>query len=264
MKREDAQIYILTHRKSLIKENSLYTALQIGAEYTKQDIYPLKDNMMPDNISLANPYYCDVCGTYYVYKNLLKTKYIGLCGCRRYLDIKENENFEKILDNYDIILPPKEHVDSLISNYKHHHNFADIYFVTEIIRKKYPEYLSTWLNLNYIYIYNCYFTTKEIFEKYSKFLFDILDMFFKIFNIKNEFDARNHVMLSYELELINNMDQNIFENLDNFYRYQTNIGGFLQERLLTLFIAHNKLKPLYRQVIFTEKYKTFVNNKNEY
>ena len=259
MKREDAQIYILTHRKSLIKENSLYTALQIGAEYTKQDIYPLKDNMMPDNISLANPYYCDVCGTYYVYKNLLKTKYIGLCGCRRYLDIDENENFEKILENHDIILPYKNYVHSLLSNYNDAHNEIDINIVTKIIEKKYPSYLNTWLNLNYIYIFNCYFTKKEVFEKYCEFLFDILNTFFNLLNIKNADDARNHVILSHQLGLFKNMDKNVFKNLDDFYRYQTNIAGFLQERLFTLFIAANNLKTLHCKVIFTENYIAFVN-----
>ena len=261
-KNKDAQIYILTHRKSLIEENSLYTPLQIGADYN-ENIYVLKDNQLKDNISKLNPIYCDVCGIYYIYKNLLKEKYIGICGLRRYLDINENEDFDNIFKDYDIIINNYiELKPSVIETYYIVHNRIDIDIVTRIINEYYPEYMETWKSMDYIYPYNCYMTKKEIFEDYCKFLFNILNNLFKILNIKNVEDAKNHVFNSYKIGMFDYhiRTNTTFKTLEDFLNYQMNIGGFLNERLLSLYIIHNKLRILNREIIFTEKYNTFVND----
>ena len=260
-KNKDAQIYILAHRKSKIEENSLYTPLQIGASYTKKDIYPLKDNQYKDNISSLNPLYCDVCGTYYIYKNLLKEKYIGVAGVRRYLDINKKEDFDSIFKNYDIILPNYIELNSsIIEQYSICHNKNDIALVTNIINEYFPQYLNTWNKLDKIYAYNCYLTKKEIFQDYCKFLFFILNKLFKELNINTLEDAKKHILNSYNDGLYDNSRFNpIYPSQQDFLNYQLNIGGFLQERLLTLYVVHNKLNILHRNIIFIENYQIFIN-----
>ena len=261
-KNKDAQIYILTHRKSLIEENSLYTPLQIGAEYTKEDIYELKDNISKDNISSLNPIYCDVCGLYYIYKNLLKEKYIGVCGTRRYLDIKENEDFDKIFSKYDIIVNKMQFGGlKCVYQYCYCHNPQDCLIITDIIQHDYPEYYHTWVNFNFLYGLNCFMTTKEIFDDYCKFLFDILNKFFTIVNIHDIESAKKHVYNEYKTNKYDYaLKHNNFKNVDDFLKYQMNIGGFLNERLFTIYVIKNNLKILERPVKYTENYDMFVNN----
>ena len=92
----------------------------------------------------------------------------------------------------------------------------------EIIKNKYPDYLSDFesvLDSKRITHFNMFISSKEFVDNYSKWLFDIL----------------------FSLEEITDMS-----NYDN---YQKRLYGFLSERLLNVYVRHNKLNVLYKPIV---------------
>lgn len=259
-KRQDIQIYIISHRKSKIEENSLYTGLQIGCDIIHEDIYQLKDNQKIPNLSNMNPLYCDSSGLYYIWKHLMnnQSKYIGVCNTRRLIEFNENKEFNNIFNKYDIILPIKFKTN-LINHYKISHNSNDIDVVCNILSKYYPEYYNMIYKIEYIYPYNCFITKKYIFDEYCKFFFDIIEKTFNQLNIYDINSTRNHVINAFKSNEFKCCNMKEFKTNENLIRYQMNIAGFLNERLLTLFVIKNNLSILEHTITWKEKYNLFVN-----
>ena len=80
----------------------MYLPVQVGAE-GKQIIKGYKQDNQGENISIKNPYFCELTGLYWAWKNL-DADYIGLVHYRRYFAIKskkvktENERFNIVLE----------------------------------------------------------------------------------------------------------------------------------------------------------------------
>ena len=101
-------VIIATHKKYQMPKDKLYLPLHVGAE-GKDDIGYQKDND-GKNISKKNPFFCELTGLYWAWKNL-DSDYIGLVHYRRYFydrnKIIGDKKISKILSNNDIILPKK-------------------------------------------------------------------------------------------------------------------------------------------------------------
>ena len=110
------QIVIALHKKYNVPTDKIYLPVLVGAA-GKESIGFSRDDS-GENISKKNPYYCELTGLYWAWKNL-NVDYIGLVHYRRYLGIgkknkTENKEFSKILTSkqaeellskYDVILP---------------------------------------------------------------------------------------------------------------------------------------------------------------
>ena len=98
-------------------EDKMYIPVQVGSE-GKADLGYQKDNE-GENISEKNPYFCELTGLYWAWKNL-NADYVGLVHYRRYFSLNkkipkdENEKFKillteeqasKKLEKVDVILP---------------------------------------------------------------------------------------------------------------------------------------------------------------
>ena len=79
---DDIKVIVATHKKYRMPEEKMYLPLHVGAE-GKQSIGYIGDNT-GDNISIKNPYYCELTGLYWAWKNL-DAKYIGLVHYRIYM-----------------------------------------------------------------------------------------------------------------------------------------------------------------------------------
>ena len=62
-------------------ESNMYMPVHVGSE-GKQDLGYTKDNT-GENISTKNPYFCELTGLYWAWKNL-NNEYIGLAHYRRH------------------------------------------------------------------------------------------------------------------------------------------------------------------------------------
>ena len=79
---KNIKIIVATHKKYQMPEDQMYFPVQVGAEgKTKIEEYT-QDNT-GNNISLKNPYFCELTGLYWAWKNL-EAENIGLVHYRRY------------------------------------------------------------------------------------------------------------------------------------------------------------------------------------
>lgn len=194
---EKITIYILTHKKFDYEENEIYKPLLNGSALLNDDFGYIRDDT-GENISKLNPYYAELTGQYWAWKNST-SDIIGFCHYRRYfakgifLKKLEKKDIQKTLKKYDIIVPQrvntsKKIIDGIgdsnkikrLSENKPHsviHTKEDYLILREIIKEKSSEYLKAYdemLNGKYIYLFNMFITRKEILDGYFNWLFPIL------------------------------------------------------------------------------------------
>jgi hypothetical protein len=221
------KIYVLTHKKFNHDADPLYEPLLNGSALFDEDFGYTRDDT-GDNISLQNPYYSELTGQYWAWKNS-NVDIIGFCHYRRYfvktifLKKIEKQDISKWLKEYDIILPQKKHTS--------YSNIDEIKFVSlrgttcekvddyvllrEIIEEKSPEYLDCYdefLNDNEIHYFNMFICKKQLADDYFNWLFDIL----KEFKHRNDFSVYDE----------GNM----------------RVLGYLSERLLNVYVRYHDLK----------------------
>ena len=188
---KEIKLIIATHKKYRMPNDKMYLPLHVGAE-GKKDLGYTKDNTK-DNISFKNPFFCELTGLYWAWKNV-DAEYIGLVHYRRHFTLSnkkyknEDDKFNHILTDKelkellkenDIILPKKRkyYIENLYDHYKHTMYVEPLDETRNIIKEKYPEYLSEFDKLHKrtsAHMFNMLIMKKEILDEYCKWLFDIL------------------------------------------------------------------------------------------
>lgn len=186
---KNIKIIVATHKSYEMPSSNLYLPLQVGSQSENKTNYT-KDNT-GENISLKNPYYCELTGLYWAWKNR-NEEYLGLCHYRRYFKgnlkfyingkakkILSEKEIQKYLDKTDIILPKKRHyyIETLYSHYNHTMYIEPLNITGEIINDSYPQYYKEFENLKKrrsAHMFNMFIMKKEILNEYSTWLFDIL------------------------------------------------------------------------------------------
>ena len=235
----DIKILVAAHKKYWMPEDSVYMPLQVGAALHDDLGYTKDDD--GENISSKNPNYCELTGLYWAWKNL-SCEYIGLCHYRRYfghkisgndvekkkLSILTGSEYEKLLKDYDVILPVKRnyYIETVRAQYEHAHYKKDLDEVENIIAEKYPEYSAAFtklMNGKKLHILNMFVMSKENFDAYCEWLFDIL------FTLESRID------------------------ISSYSTYEARIYGFLSERLLNVWLMNQELKIVEVPVVALEK-----------
>ena len=215
---KDVKIIVATHKKYEMPKEDIFMPVQVGSE-GKETLGYQKDNE-GENISSKNPYYCELTGMYWAWKNL-KNEYIGLVHYRRYFTkakfLPKNtqkklekalnkKQIEKILETTDIILPKKRkyYIETIYSHYKHTMYVEPLDEVGKIIKEKYPTYYKEFENLKKRrsgHMFNMFIMKREIFNNYCNWLFPILFELEKRVDPKkyNDFHARYLGRLSERL-----------------------------------------------------------------
>lgn len=182
------KVVIATHKKYNMPSDKMYLPLQVGAE-GKNDLGYEKDNTK-DNISLKNPYFCELTGLYWAWKNL-KEDYIGLAHYRRHFASKKinkkdlfnsvltKEEASKLLNNTDIIVPKKRnyYIENLYSHYEHTMYIEPLDITGQILQERYPEYMLEFDKLKTrrsAHMFNMFIMKKDKLDEYCTWLFDIL------------------------------------------------------------------------------------------
>jgi hypothetical protein len=185
---KNVKIIVATHKKYEMPKDELYLPIHVGSE-GKQDIGFTKDNT-GDNISLKNPYYCELTGLYWAWKNL-DADYIGLVHYRRHFASKiinkkdlinsvlTSKEVDDILNDTNIIVPKKRHyyIENLYSHYAHTLYVEPLDITGKIIEEKYPEYISEFNKLKKrtsAHMFNMAIMSKNLLDEYCTWLFDIL------------------------------------------------------------------------------------------
>lgn len=225
-------IYIISHKPIKCPKLDGYQLIQVGA-CNKEHYCSVSDDT-GDNISIKNPYYCELTGLYWIWKNLID-EYIGIVHYRRFFTESffeshfiEETKIKKILQKYDVILPIKTKLRNTTVRNQFLDNTGtkyDLDILESVLKNKYPDYLDTYkqiFNGNTSYYRNMFITSKNIYDAYCEWLFEILG----------------------EVEL--RLDTSKYND------YHKRIYGFLSERLLGVYMQHNHYKIYEAGVVQTD------------
>jgi hypothetical protein len=236
------KIIVAFHKAYPYSPAALFKNMHLGKALAKAEL-PFEGDNEGDNISVKNPFYCELTALYSVWKNGPNlADYIGLCHYRRYFfknpiwwkylgRIKKIEArfffrwsnfnshqkaFAKYLQSYDILLPHKVDLGQSIQiQYLANHPAEPWNEMMRVIEELYPQqYLAAkvFFETNTsLHGYHIFIMRKAIFSEYMHWLFSILEL----------------------------VEKRIVMPDDS---YQKRAFGFLGERLLNLFVHLNSLR----------------------
>lgn len=195
------KIFICAHKEVPLPQHPYFLPIQAGAAL-HETIKGYQPDNEGDNISIKNPNFCELTCHYWAWKNLKNVDIVGLNHYRRYFDFQKKwshfsadkhfvatKNFleqdfifpdlEKILHQYDIILPIARHWRiSNTQQYSEYHIAKDWDMLRQIIKERSPQYIpsfeKTMDHSNKSVGYNMFITSWKHFNAYSEWLFDIL------------------------------------------------------------------------------------------
>lgn len=191
-----------------------------------------KDDVLDDR------FYSEIYMLRWVAKNYPLKEYVGFCHKRKYFSFMDDvPNVEEILKENDAILgrPFKRENTNMREFYKICHNIEDLNIIENIIDEKFKEYskgMREFLYGKMMFPYNMFIMKREDFLEYINFIGSVLDEYVKIVGT----------------DIVKRIEDNKGKYLKNFYpnntiEYQYRIGGYLAERLTTVF-AFTKFKKI--------------------
>lgn len=190
MENNNVSVFVIGHKKFEPLAGDGYISLQVGngESFTKY-----RDNI-GENISEKNPLYCELTGLYWAWKNWKESDYVGLVHYRRYFvrqrvfctspknDILRKEDIIKILQKYDVIIQDpgfKNPIRSsvMVEGIPDSKQKYVLVALRDILNDNYPEFMDAFNDIAYgymVYHANMFITSRNIFEDYCEWLFDVL------------------------------------------------------------------------------------------
>lgn len=188
---KNIKIIVATHKKYAMPEDPMYVPVHVG-KLGKDDLGYIGDDT-DEHISDKNPFFCELTGVYWAWKNL-NADYIGLIHYRRFFSTKDmfsrrnqpltqlyltSEELNNILDDYDIVVPKKRnyYIETLYSHYANTLHSEHLDVTREIIAEKYTEYLDDFdsvMKQRSAHMFNMFVMSKDLVDHYCNWLFDIL------------------------------------------------------------------------------------------
>lgn len=256
-KRKDVQLFMLCYDKEEYDfvDNEVMTPIQCGAINGK-DVCKLKDNT-GDNISAGNYFFVENTGTYWIWKNVRDAKYKGQTQYRRRLKgVDEKLDYDAVFKDYDIICAkpynyPENHQafipsDTLLGGYAYSHNKEDLECLGKILKEMHPEYTQDWedvvVNGQDLYYSNGFVLPAEKYDEYCLFLFELLSKWLETNKITRYEELITHVVRNLSTGKYIRYPREGQDPMKLSWpgiQWQLHIGGFLSERILTLWINHN-------------------------
>lgn len=224
-------IYCLAHKK--VSYGLPENVLQVGADYFERIDEAVAYDNENDNIGSWNPFYAEVTGIYWIWKNC-KAKVKGQFQYRRRLKLS-GVDIDNVLKSNDVITcNPLELGSTVEMQYASYHNFNDLLEVEGIVETMYPEYTESidryWRNGKRLYYSNGFIMKSKDYNVYCRWLFSILEEYRRRRGFETVEDVKGYV------------ESNLYRYNPNArleIPYQAQLAGFLSERLFTLYILHN-------------------------
>ncbi|MGN0141605.1 MAG: DUF4422 domain-containing protein [Roseburia sp.] len=213
------QIFVMTHKKFNPPQDPVYVPLHVGRALG-QDLGYMGDDE-GDSISELNPYYGELTGLYWLWKNYHDVDIIGVCHYRRYFfntahKLMTQEEYEAGLQDADIMVSnPMSAPGTYLEYFGLAHNMNDMLLAGEIIEELFPEDYAAFEQVmqgSKYYFGNLCVMRKQIFDAYCNWLFSIF------FEMEKRIDVSSY---------------------DDYHK---RIFGFLSEELLLVYITARKLR----------------------
>jgi len=224
---KDYTVWVSYHDDKLISEYNL-----VEDEHHK--LFPT--HKKPEeglSVNVLNPVWSEIVTMWYVWKNNLKSEYVGFEHYRRHLNIAEMPRDHQC-QIYTII---KHRNLTIYKYYSKYHRKNDLDIVIKILEKKFGK------DNNYVYYFknsvdmigNCTFFMKwEDFDKMCNFLFPIIEEYSKKIGIRGK---NKRSLDAWKRKAKRDFKKNI--------PYQTRVVSFLAERLIAAWIEENMIYYIY-------------------
>lgn len=234
----DIAIIVATHKPYWMPDDASYLPLEVGASMRTNHTSYQYDNYGA-NISCKNDTYCELTGLYWAWKNL-HADYKGLVHYRRHFvsgfplrtaskrsAILRREDYERIFQHSDILLPKKRHyyIETNASHYIHAHHRKDLVTLETVIREHAPDCAACFqrqMHRTSAHMFNMMVMRADLFDQYAAWLFDIL----------GEVERRT--------------------DLTGYSAYERRVYGFLSELLLDVWIERHGYPYQEADVAFME------------
>lgn len=255
------QIYVMTHVSFNVPQDPIYHPLHVGRAL-KEDLGYQGDDT-GDNISELNPYYSELTGLYWAWKNVRNTEYIGLCHYRRYFlnehhQVMSRADFMPLLAKYDVIITQLRISEQCYRDiYAEAHNIHDLDAVGDAIAKLYPDCVPIFEKVlagNELCCGNLFVTSKILFDEYAKWLFSVFAIAEKHIDVSTYDDYHKRVYGFLSEQLIY-----VWIQYRNLSYYGAPIG-FTQEKAETLSLKE-QLAALFRERKIEQAYTLFLDTK---
>lgn len=238
--------FVAVHKQAPLYGDESYQFIHVGAARNPISIDgAVKDNEYEDNISSKNDIYCELTGYYHIWKHVHDVDYVGFCHYRRFFAHKRfcYDNNANILSGKELLDILKEHdvilgAPSSKNGARHGcfptqaeiEEFFPYRIMMPVIKKLYPDYAEEFNREFFIgemSFCNMFVCSKDIFDNYCKFLFDVL------------FKVEEHLKM---------------ENIGGVAPREM---GYFSEWLLNVWVRKNKLKVSYQPTLFIDDNKNW-------
>lgn len=264
---QDLKIYIMYYKKGqILPLEEYYSPVYCGQFPGKAGLKGFKDDA-GEEISAKNPFYSELTGIYWVWKNT-KQDLTGICHYRRYFTIQEEPwhlrlkyfllhpfkfqwgpnpliytsnvgkysswvltegQAKEIFSAYQIILPRARKVRySIERHYAKYHDRGDLDLITRLLADRCPDFLPTWSQV----LQGNTLYANNMFVLPSGPYEEFMEWWFGM-------------LFAFEQA----------SELSRYQGYQQRVLGFVAERLLTLWVFHQQLIIKELPLIYFKKLK---------
>ena len=244
----NCKIIVCCHKDDIRVDQEPYQPIQVGKALCDQNLGIVGDDT-GDNISAKNRSYCELTGLYWAWKNLKDVDVIGLCHYRRYFDFHNQslsilpytkfskEQFVKldfsvpddIVDtvNRGAVVAPRvmNNVGSLYDEYCICHISEDLRTLEAVVAEKSEQkYIDAFNKVMHLthkpMCYNMFVMNWKDFDRYSTWLFGILE------EVEKRID------------------------ITNYSPVQKRVFGYMAERLFNVWVAAEGKKVIHKPLMF--------------
>lgn len=183
-------IGVATHKSYRMPDDPMYLPLHVGAVlHSDLDLGFQRDDE-GDNISEKNPFYCELTGLYWLWKNI-NADYKGLVHYRRllgsqkrggkdpYARVVTGPELLPLLRGHGIVLAKRRsyYIETVYDHYAHTFDAAQFDACREVLAEHCPDYVSAWdrlMNSRSAHIFNMFVMRSDLLDEYCSWLFPIL------------------------------------------------------------------------------------------
>ena len=212
-------IWVTYHKDELVKEYGL-------KEDEHHRLFAVHKPVEGENINALNPIYSELVTLYYVWKNQIKSDYVGFNHYRRMFTV---EHLPKP-DEAQVYRQRMKRM-TIYEQYALHHNVKDLDLVLNIMGRRcgWDNPYARQIKEGHLFLAaNCFLMSWENFNRLCDWLFPILFEFADLVGCGNDIEA-------WRQKEIRDFGGDNMEGV----AYQMRIQGFLAERLVSAWIAHN-------------------------
>ena len=214
MSRGELRIVVAAHKPYPVPGGAEYVPVQVGAAGKPPIPGFRRDDEGDGGISAKNPFYCELTGLWWAWKNL-DCGYLGLVHYRRLFRCAPSRILD-LLHEADVVLPSKRRylIETNYSHYAHAHHARDLDLARDAVSRLQPGFLEAFdavMRSRSGHRFNMFAMRKTLADEWCEWIFGILA------EIEKKAD------------------------LSAYSQYDRRVFGFLAERLLDVWIKGRAL-----------------------